>query len=128
MANSNQWKEMRKSALKTIDTTNFIELVLKQMNYQRMNGVDLIDDLDKLVNWYLWICKKYPEPKEDKVKPAPTKEKAKKVVDDTLPSGEAEISKDKTDVDDTLSSADKSSAPKKSKPKAKKTAQEKKDK
>jgi len=128
MANSNQWKEMRKSALKTIDETNFMELVLKQMNYQRMNGVDLIDDLDKLVNWYLWICKKYPEPKADKVKPAPTKEEAKKVVDDTLPSGEAELSKDKTNADDTVPSGDKSSAPKKSKPKAKKTAQEKKDK
>ena len=92
---------MRKAALSTIDMTGFLELMLKQMNYQRMKGVDLIDDLDKLVNWYLWICKKYPEPDEakpdvkssapkkevanDSPTPAKGKEPAKKNTVDTTP-------------------------------------------
>ena len=104
MANSNQWKEMRKSALKTIDVTNFIELMLKQMNYQRMKGVELIDDVDKLVNWYLWICKKYPEPEaKPEKKPAPAKAEVKEVAEDSTPSG--------------ASSASKKSKPKKNSPK-----------
>ena len=67
VANPKAWKEQRKVAMQTIDSTYVLELLLKQFNYQRMNGVDLIDDLDKLVNWYLWLCKKHPKPDEVEV-------------------------------------------------------------
>ena len=118
MANSNQWKEMRKSALKTIDVTNFIELMLKQMNYQRMNGVNLIDDVDKLVNWYLWICKKYPEPEANPVsEPQPAKAEVKEVAEDSTPPAKSEEPA-KLEVDDTLPSGE-SVEPKKSAPKKK---------
>ena len=121
MANSNQWKEMRKSALKTIDVTNFIELMLKQMNYQRMKGVELIDDVDKLVNWYLWICKKYPEPEaKPEQKPAPAKAEVKEVAEDSTPPATT-LDTDKTKVEDSspsgASSASKKSKPKKNSPK-----------
>lgn len=117
MANSNQWKEMRKAALNTVDSANFIELMLKQMNYQRMNGVNLIDDVDKLVNWYLWICKKYPEPeaKPESI-PAPAKAEVKEVVEDSTPPATS-VEPAKSEVDNKT----------KSKPKAKKS-QTKKDK
>lgn len=121
MANNKAWLEMRKAALSTIDMTNFLELILKQMNYQRMKGVDLIDDLDKLVNWYLWICKKYPEPEEAKPDTSTPKSSApkKEVANDSpTPAQGQEPAKKKTA--DTTPPASKKPA-KKPKAKAKKS-------
>ena len=120
-------KEMRKAALSTIDVTNFIELVLKQMNYQRMKGVDLIDDIDKLVNWYLWICKKYPEPdKNPESTPAPAKAETKTVVADTPHGDESEASTKEVVAESSTPQGKKPA--KKTAPKTKKPAEKKKDK
>tara|TARA_Y100000591_G_C21693396_1_gene624360 strand:- start:535 stop:849 length:315 start_codon:yes stop_codon:yes gene_type:complete len=74
MENPKAWKENRKAALSTIDQTAFAEILLKQFNYMRMKGIDLAEELDQLVNWYLWICKKFPKPDEKEAdKPAATK-------------------------------------------------------
>ena len=37
------------------------EVVLKQFNYMRINGINLVQDADDLVNLYLKIAKKFPE-------------------------------------------------------------------
>ena len=37
------------------------EIVLKQFNYMRINGINLVQDADDLVNLYLKIAKKFPE-------------------------------------------------------------------
>ena len=35
------------------------EIVLKQFNYMRINGINLVQDADDLVNLYLKIAKKF---------------------------------------------------------------------
>ena len=40
-----------------IDDETFKEVVLKQFNYMRIKGINLVDDADELVNAYLKICK-----------------------------------------------------------------------
>ena len=37
------------------------EVVLKQFNYMRIKGINLVQDADDLVNLYLSICKKFKE-------------------------------------------------------------------
>ena len=44
-----------------IDDEQFKEMVLKQFNYMRINGINLVQDADDLVNLYLKIAKKFPE-------------------------------------------------------------------
>ena len=43
------------------DETVFMEVRLKQLNYMRIEGINLIEDADDLVNQYLQICKELPE-------------------------------------------------------------------
>ena len=40
-----------------ISDEQFKEVVLKQFNYMRIKGINLVDDADELVNAYLKICK-----------------------------------------------------------------------
>ncbi len=40
-----------------IDDETFKEVVLKQFNYMRIKGINLVEDADELVNAYLKICK-----------------------------------------------------------------------
>ena len=42
-----------------IDDENFKETVLKQFNYMRIKGINLVQDADDLVNMYLKICKQF---------------------------------------------------------------------
>ena len=44
-----------------IDHDDVREIVLKQFNYMRINGMNLVQDADDLVNLYLKIAKKYPQ-------------------------------------------------------------------
>jgi len=44
-----------------IDETVFMEVMLKQLNYMRIEGINLVEDADDLVNQYLQICKALPE-------------------------------------------------------------------
>ena len=44
-----------------IDHDDILEIVLKQFNYMRINGINLVQDADDLVNLYLKIAKKFPE-------------------------------------------------------------------
>ena len=44
-----------------IDYDDVREIVLKQFNYMRINGINLVQDADDLVNLYLKIAKKFPE-------------------------------------------------------------------
>ena len=44
-----------------IDHDDIREVVLKQFNYMRINGINLVQDADNLVNLYLKIAKKFPE-------------------------------------------------------------------
>ena len=37
------------------------EIVLKQFNYMRIKGINLVQDSDDLVNLYLKICKAFDE-------------------------------------------------------------------
>ena len=37
------------------------EVVLKQFNYMRIKGINLVQDADDLVNLYLKICKAFEE-------------------------------------------------------------------
>ena len=46
---------------KLIDHDDVREIVLKQFNYMRINGINLVQDADDLVNLYLKIAKKFPE-------------------------------------------------------------------
>jgi len=46
---------------KLIDHDDIREIVLKQFNYMRINGINLVQDADDLVNLYLKIAKKFPE-------------------------------------------------------------------
>ena len=42
-----------------IDQDDVREIVLKQFNYMRINGINLVQDADDLVNLYLKIAKKF---------------------------------------------------------------------
>jgi len=42
-----------------IDHDDVREIVLKQFNYMRINGINLVQDADELVNLYLKIAKKF---------------------------------------------------------------------
>lgn len=44
-----------------IDHDDVREIVLKQFNYMRINGINLVQDADDLVNLYLKIAKKFSE-------------------------------------------------------------------
>ena len=44
-----------------IDHDDIRQVVLKQRNYMRINGINLVQDADDLVNLYLKIAKKFPE-------------------------------------------------------------------
>ena len=44
-----------------IDHDDVREIVLKQFNYMRINGINLVQDADDLVNLYLKIAKKFPK-------------------------------------------------------------------
>ncbi len=44
-----------------IDHDEVREIVLKQFNYMRINGINLVQDADDLVNLYLKITKKFPK-------------------------------------------------------------------
>ena len=44
-----------------IDHDDIREIVLKQFNYMRINGINLVQDSDDLVNLYLKIAKKFPQ-------------------------------------------------------------------
>ena len=44
-----------------IDHDEIKQIVLKQFNYMRINGINLVQDADDLVNLYLKIAKKFPE-------------------------------------------------------------------
>jgi|TARA_B100002019_G_C21000766_1_gene465197 hypothetical protein len=44
-----------------IDHDDVRAIVLKQFNYMRINGINLVQDADDLVNLYLKIAKKFPE-------------------------------------------------------------------
>lgn len=44
-----------------IDHDDIRAIVLKQFNYMRINGINLVQDADDLVNLYLKIAKKFPE-------------------------------------------------------------------
>ena len=43
-----------------IDHDDVRAIVLKQFNYMRINGINLVQDADDLVNLYLKIAKKVP--------------------------------------------------------------------
>lgn len=44
-----------------IDDEKFKEMVLKQFNYMRIKGINLVEDADDMVNLYLKICKALEE-------------------------------------------------------------------
>ena len=44
-----------------IDHDDIRQIVLKEFNYMRFNGINLVQDADDLVNLYLKIAKKFPE-------------------------------------------------------------------
>ena len=47
-----------------IDHDDIRQVVLKQWNYMRINGINLVQDADDLVNLYLKIAKKFPSNKK----------------------------------------------------------------
>ena len=48
-----------------VDDEQFKEMVLKQFNYMRIKGINLVQDADDMVNLYLKICKAFEEGSED---------------------------------------------------------------
>ena len=44
-----------------IDDEKFKETVLKQLNYMRIKGINLVQDADDMVNMYLKICKQFDD-------------------------------------------------------------------
>ena len=44
-----------------IDHDDVREIVLKQFNYMRINGINLVQDADDLVKLYLKFAKKFPK-------------------------------------------------------------------
>ena len=53
-------KAKRQAYLRGIDDDKFREAFLDQMNYFRMQKVNLVADMDDIVNEWLQIQKKYP--------------------------------------------------------------------
>jgi len=53
-------KAKRQAYLRGIDNDKFREAFLDQMNYFRMQKVNLVADMDEIVNEWLQIQKKYP--------------------------------------------------------------------
>jgi len=53
-------KAKRQAYLRGIDDDKFREAFLDQMNYFRMQKVNLVADMDEIVNEWLQIQKKYP--------------------------------------------------------------------
>lgn len=53
-------KAKRQSYLRGLDDDKFREAFLDQMNYFRMQKVNLVADMDEIVNEWLQIQKKYP--------------------------------------------------------------------
>jgi len=52
----------REEALNELISDNdFKEVVLKQLNYMRIKGINLVQDADDMVNLYLKITKQLPE-------------------------------------------------------------------
>jgi hypothetical protein len=52
--------EVRSDHLRNVDQAKLTEALLEQMNMLRMSGVNLCQDMDKLVNDYLQVCKNHP--------------------------------------------------------------------
>tara|TARA_A100001388_G_scaffold250471_1_gene211775 strand:+ start:3916 stop:4119 length:204 start_codon:yes stop_codon:yes gene_type:complete len=48
-----------------IDDEQFKEMVLKQFNYMRIKGINLVQDADDMVNLYLKICKAFEEASDE---------------------------------------------------------------
>ena len=44
-----------------ISDNDFKEVMLKQLNYMRIKGINLVQDADDMVNLYLKITKQLPE-------------------------------------------------------------------
>ena len=53
-------KAKRQAYLRGLDDDKFREAFLDQMNYFRMQKVNLVADMDEIVNEWLQIQKKYP--------------------------------------------------------------------
>ena len=52
----------RKDVIEELIDHDYVrEAFLKQMNYMRINGINLVQDVDDLVNLWLKISKKFPE-------------------------------------------------------------------
>jgi len=47
-----------------IDDEQFKAMVLKQFNYMRIKGINLVQDADDMVNLYLKICKAFDKDEE----------------------------------------------------------------
>jgi hypothetical protein len=59
-------KAKREAWLRGLDDEKFREAFLDQMNYFRMQKVNLVEDLDELVNEWLQVQKKFPtKPKKN---------------------------------------------------------------
>ena len=54
-------KQMKPHIDELISDGDLKEVVLKQFNYMRIKGINLVQDADDLVNLYLGICKKFDE-------------------------------------------------------------------
>ena len=52
---------MKAVIVELIDLDDVRDIVLKQFNYMRINGINLVQDADDLVNLYLKIAKKFPQ-------------------------------------------------------------------
>ena len=59
-------KAKRQAYLRGIDDDKFREAFLDQMNYFRMQKVNLVEDMDEIVNEWLQIQKKYPTKAKNK--------------------------------------------------------------
>lgn len=59
-------KAKRQAYLRGIDDDKFREAFLDQMNYFRMQKVNLVADMDEIVNEWLQIQKKYPTKAKNK--------------------------------------------------------------
>ena len=59
LANSPEGTSRKQVIEELIDHDDVREIVLKQFNYMRINGINLVQDADDLVNLYLKIAKKF---------------------------------------------------------------------
>jgi len=91
----NAYKENRKAALTTIDQTAFNEMMIKQFNLMKQNGVELTPECEAMVSWYEWICEKFPEPSVSKPAPAEPKAEVKEKAVDSPPPAQAKAPKKK---------------------------------